>query len=195
MKKPSTITAKLKDVINDGKRIKFKRTSDLVSYKEFISFFEKLKIITEHDLIIGINFTYGWMPTIFEFTSNEIKSATAILNKVKTDTLLTSAELTTLRNLFNNSLVGTSKLLHFINPKVYAIWDSRVYHYLTKMTAYDYKLKNVDSYLEYLNWIKTVIADENFKDLKKEIINKVGYNISDYRTVEIILYSFGQKAI
>ena len=50
-----------------------KDRSDFISYVEFIKYFSDLKIITKHNVIIGINFTYGWMPTIFDFRSNDLE--------------------------------------------------------------------------------------------------------------------------
>jgi hypothetical protein len=40
----------------------------LFSYPHFLDYFPS-NPISEHTLIIGINFTYGWMPTIFNFQS------------------------------------------------------------------------------------------------------------------------------
>jgi hypothetical protein len=55
-----------------------------------------------------------------------------------------------LKRAFNNSLVGTSKLLHFIHPKQYAIWDSWVFRFLNNEEPHKYKLEKPKTYLEYL---------------------------------------------
>lgn len=39
---------------------------------------------------------------------------------------MTHSDLSMLKGFANNSTVGASKVLHFLNPKVYSIWDSRV---------------------------------------------------------------------
>ena len=51
-----------------------KQTYD-VSYPEFLKYFSDIKTITKHNLVIGINFTYGWMPTIFDFRSDNFDEA------------------------------------------------------------------------------------------------------------------------
>ena len=186
-----SIVANPDEVIADGKKIKFIRKSDLTSYKEFIKYFRDLTDIKEHNLVIGINFTYGWMPTIFEFTSNEISSAVSLLNSARSGNMLTSEELNVLKNLFNNSLVGSSKLLHVINPEKYAIWDSRVFSYLTKKKPYENQIGNPESYLTYLKWINSVIQLKRYHELKCDIQKNVGYDMSDYRIVELVMYSQG----
>ena len=52
----------------------------LTAYKEFINYFENIDKLSEHHTIIGISFTYSWMPTILDFRSNKINEATQILN-------------------------------------------------------------------------------------------------------------------
>ena len=59
----------------DGTNFVIKRQSDYLSYPDFLKYFSDLKTITRHNLTIGINFTYGWMPTIFDFRSDNFDSA------------------------------------------------------------------------------------------------------------------------
>lgn len=59
--------------------------SYLLAYPHFLTFFEHTPILTEQDLVIGIHFTYGWMPTIFKFRDTRmLPSALEILNPLKT---------------------------------------------------------------------------------------------------------------
>lgn len=53
------------------------------SYFYFVNYFSEKEIITEKDLVIGSNFTYGWMPTIMNFKSNDFQLAVTILNNAK----------------------------------------------------------------------------------------------------------------
>lgn len=118
-------------LLKDAKSIVIpKEEQYLTAYKEFINYFENLDKLSEHHIIIGISFTYSWMPTILDFRSNKIIEATQILNYAKQGNRPSLTELDILKSCFNNSLVGSSKLLHFINPNKFAIWDSRVYRYL-----------------------------------------------------------------
>ena len=178
--------------IQDGKNFaqnqsnfNIEKHSDYISYPEFLRYFEEIRTIDRHNLIIGINFTYGWMPTIFDFRSSKFTEAIEILNRAKEGSIPSINELNILKELFNNSLVGTSKLLHFINPKVFAIWDSRVYYYLTRQKAHDYRIGNPILFLAYLDFIHSITSDEKYDEIHREIVKKIKYKMTKLRTADI----------
>jgi len=177
----------------DGDSFELQNQSYTISYPEFLKYFRDIKTITRHNLIIGINFTYGWMPTIFDFRSEEFDRALNILNRAKKGEIPTIIELNLLKNLLNNSLVGTSKLLHFINPNIFAIWDSRVYRYLTGDEPYNHKIGNCDKYLDYLEFCEYLIKQNKFKEVQKRIEMIIGYSMTPFRITELIMYSNGAK--
>lgn len=179
--------------INDARKTSIQQRSDFISYPEFLNYFKTIDEITKHNLVIGINFVYGWMPTIFDFRSDNFNEAIEILNKAKNGTeIITVSDLTLLKGLFNNSLVGSTKLLHFINPNKYAIWDSRVYRYLTNNNRYN-QIENCNNYLDYLTFCKELITLEEFDSLKIQIEGSVGYPMTAYRIVDLILYLNGGR--
>lgn len=107
--------------------------------------------------MIGISFTYSWMPTILKSTKLENpEKIISISNEVKNGQRINEEQLVTLKSAFNNSPVGTSKLLHFINPKQYAIYDSRVFRFFDNEEPYNYKLEKPKTYLEYLDFIENL---------------------------------------
>lgn len=55
----------------------------LIAYQEFLQYFKDTDIITRHNTIIGISFTYSWMPTILDIRYDNIGEATKILNNAK----------------------------------------------------------------------------------------------------------------
>jgi len=177
----------------DGKNFVIKRQSYYLSYPEFLKYFSDLKTITRHNLTIGINFTYGWMPTIFDFRSDKFNEALIILNEVKKGNKLTADNLVLLKGLLNNSLVGTTKLLHFIKPDNFAIWDSRVYRYLTGKEPHDNRIGNYNTYLDYLTFCDYLTKQKEFNSLQKNIEKQVGYSITAFRVAELIMYSNGAK--
>jgi hypothetical protein len=167
-----------------------KQTYD-ISYPEFLKYFSDLKTITKHNLVIGINFTYGWMPTIFDFRSDKFDEAIEILNNAKNGVILTIAQLETLKGLFNNSLVGTSKLLHFINPDKFPIWDSRVYYYLTGELAYNHRIGNCEAYFSFIKFCEYLTQIKEYEEIHQSICKKLGYPMAKLRTVELIMYLNG----
>lgn len=184
---------KVEKFFNDGTYFKINRQSDYISYVEFLKYFRDLKTITRHNLIIGINFTYGWMPTIFDFRSGNFDEALDILNRTKQGRNLTVDELILLKGLFNNSLVGTSKLLHFINPNNFAIWDSRVYRYLIGKEPYVNRIGDPKAYLAYLEFCVYLTTLDKFRSMQEKVEMEVGYSMTPLRIAELIMYSNGSK--
>ena len=179
-------------LINDEHKIAIdQESSDFISYPEFLQYFEKVDTLTIHDLIIGINFTYGWMPTIFNFKSNQMDEALVILNSAKKGIRPTETELEILKKCFNNSLVGTSKLLHFINPLRFSIWDSRIYRYLKNETPHKYRLEKAKLYIEFLIFCDFIIEQPEYDKIHYSIEQKVGYNMTKYRTIDLLMYLNG----
>lgn len=90
------------------------------SYQHFIEFFADRVELTEREIVIGCFFTYGWMPTILDLRG-DLRNTIELVNRVKIDGCrLTTEELMTIASNVNGSVVGTSKLLHFIRPDIHA---------------------------------------------------------------------------
>jgi len=144
----------------------------------------------EMHLTIGIHFTYGWMPTVFNFEKDNTKNTVlAILNQAKAGTIPTLQEMEILKKYLNNSLVGTSKLLHFINPDKFAIWDSKVYKYLYQQSPYEYRIGNCASYLAYLNWLDGITNQKNFAAVWQKVNSALGYLVRPFRAAELVMFT------
>jgi hypothetical protein len=110
-----------------GKDEKFRDSVYLKQYpvilKHVASFGE---ISCDNFIPLGL-MTYGWMPTAYDSCDfKAIESAIEALNKARGGETLKNDDLENLCSAINNSYVGASKLLHFLCPDTYAIWDSRV---------------------------------------------------------------------
>ena len=166
----------------------FKSTEEnyLLSYPYFLNYFQNLESINLENLVIGISFTYSWMPTILKALNlKNTEKVLFILNEVKKGKLIDEQQLTTLKTTFNNSLVGTSKLLHFINPKQYAIWDSRVFRFLNDVEPHKYRLEKPRAYIEYLKLIEELKNEKAFTAFFELMKQNVGYEITEYRALEL----------
>ena len=96
------------------------------SYPVFI----KQSFTQIEDLIPLIAYAYSWMPTIPTIKFELLENGSNLLSELN---LLQSGEeynlydiLSKLIPVINNSLVGTTKVLHFLAPEKIAIIDSRV---------------------------------------------------------------------
>ena len=166
--------------------------SYIKTYPEFIQFFKNINSISKHDLIISSHFVYGWMPTIIELKFQNMEEVLKSLNKAKSGAILTIAELELLKKTINNSLVGLSKLLHFINPIDYAIWDSRIYGYTTNKKS-SYGIGNTQLYLIYLSKLNEIESLVDFDEIKKNVSVHFDYEISSKRVIELLMFEADKR--
>ena len=157
------------------------------SYKHFLAFFENVTEIKSHHLVIGANIAYAWMPRVLVFQSDDYETCAKVLNDASEKERISEDKIKTLVKLVDSSLVGTSKLLHFVNPKVYAIWDSQVCKFISGnngKNAYD----KIENYLAYLKLCKKISAHERYADIHKQMEKHTGYEISAMRAIEQIMF-------
>jgi len=180
-------------IIRDEASVEFEPgDSYLLSYPEFIAYFANLNEITRHNLIIAANFTYGWMPRILAFKSQEFTAGVAILNAARSRRVIGERELSSLRELIDNSLVGVSKLLHFVNPRLYAIWDRRVCTYVNGSCSHG-DIQEPRNYLAYLDNCHEIIHDGQFKPVHDSMNKKIGYDVTRCRALELVMYRTGNR--
>lgn len=172
----------------------------MLSYQAFLNYFKNIsdrkEEIRKDDLIIGINFTYGWMPTIFSFKTNDFEYPLHILNQVHQGAIIGIKEYNALKSLFNNSIVGTSKLLHFINPMQYAIWDSRVCRFATgRDQVYQSQVNNTEYFNRYLNLSRCLSSEPLFEYeiyqpfcKKLEKYQQKAFPVTPLRVFELLLF-------
>jgi len=165
----------------------FDNNSYIDSYTEFIKYFQQINKIEKHHLIISSHFVYGWMPTIISLNQDNLHEVLRLLNQVKQGHLLTANELALLKNCINNSMVGLSKLLHFIRPDIYAIWDSRIFKFLTGKKS-TYGINKPTAYLKYLQDLKNITDQKEFDKFFQEIQKSFQYPISKFRAIEIVMF-------
>ena len=184
-------------IVKDEKRVKSQpNDSYRLAYPEFVRYFRELQVIERHHLIIGANFVYGWMPTILEFKcedpDRDLEQAVRILNRAKSVELIAEGDLQFLKEIINNSLVGVSKLLHFVNPNLYSIWDSRVYGYIHGEELYPYR-QTPANYLKDLTACREVTEHAAFGPVFESITQKLGYNVTKLRAAELVMFMKGGR--
>lgn len=190
-------------------------TRDYIEYKDK----ERRKI----DVLALAHMVYGWMPTILnidkknaeqgvpssknwlnyfniaieKFNSNfeEIRKVNKKIDKQKLEDVIENTKIIT-----NNSVIGASKLLHFINPEIFPIYDSRVFHAIRKLSGSKKEKEDwntVDNISKYISYIAMIMGWCN----KKEILNKIKNELNekkyiddettDIRTLEVALFVYG----
>ena len=132
------------------------------------------------------------MPTILTLngSSDDYAAAANLLTQIKYGAAATASHLETLANLVNNSLIGTSKLLHFLRPDLYAIWDSRVCRFIYGKYMVDSRPREIERYFAYLENCRELATDPRYPALHAEICNnRIGMNVAPLRAIEWVMYS------
>jgi hypothetical protein len=140
-----------------------------------------------HSLISISHMVYGWMPTIIKFRLNN--NDFDPWKNIKAGSLKKEF-IIQMKDCINNSIVGTSKFLHFTNPDKYAIWDSRVYRSITKKRVNYNQINNVEIFIAYTKKLRELAAFAEIEKLKKDLIKK-GYcnsKVSNLRVIELIFF-------
>lgn len=162
------------------------------SYPKFLDFFREINIIDEKSFVVGAHFVYGWMPTMLELKgpASSFQEVLFIVNKAKDGESIDDRELEVLAKKINNSLVGASKLLHFVNPDEYAIWDSRVYRFWSEgPKAMQRRIRTPSVYRDYLKNCHEIAQKNQFKPIHEETNNKIGYEVTPLRAIEWVAFS------
>ncbi|MDE0310451.1 MAG: hypothetical protein OXI60_11585 [Acidiferrobacterales bacterium] len=155
---------------------------------------------TEDDAILAIaHIAYSWMPTVLK--SCELKEAQIAQHK-KDQTILDAFRISCEEakhfaagfehSPINDSWIGLSKALHFINPKVFPIWDSNVARsFETNISSS--KKKQKKDYLCYFEFCHSHLDLPSVKKIQDYFAEHKKYEISRIRAVEYILFISGQK--
>jgi hypothetical protein len=100
-----------------------------------------------------------------------------------------------MKECINNSIVGTSKFLHFVNPENYPIWDSRVYSSITGKKNSQNHVNNVNNYIVYANRMRELSNLNEIERLKEILLSKGYCNeiVSNIRVLELILFYTSPK--
>lgn len=194
---------KIRELINkskiksDLKQLKSssKGKSYFTSYPHFKAFFLdfNLKENREELLYQGANMVYGWMPTILDTQKNNKKYSDLEVKVVESIERLDDSfkdpkkeDLEIVAAFMNNSIVGASKLLHFIYPEKYPIWDSKICGIIMNSVKSSYKVNKTENYMGYCKAIHNIISKppENLKNFKEEFM----YEISYVRAAELLLF-------
>jgi hypothetical protein len=136
---------------------------------------------------------YAWMPTILGTFEPDAFNEDAPVAKIREiDTA--AAAVTFLgaikkRAPLNGSWIGTSKLLHMLNPEVFPIWDGRVAARFGPISDYSINLKK--TYISYVQFLHAELAHRQgvIWGIRDHIMAAHGYKATDLRCLELLLFS------
>lgn len=190
----------MKDVFQIEPLTLIDRTQSYIrAYPHLLASLRERQVLSEQDFVCGAHMVYGWMPTILEIHASEsveVHEGVALLNKARADGCLSVGEIERLAQLVNRSVVGASKLLHFVNPEAFAIWDSKIYQFTQpkKPKAHQYRVNNAAAYGNYLMCLQKLRQDERFPDFHSSVNRKMGYPVSALRALEVVMFLNAPRA-
>ncbi len=182
--------------------IKSKEKQDYFdSYRIFRNYIKELEFNSEDEYIKATSLVYSWMPTVLRIhdEENDIDRFHEILKKVKTekweDESLSRDDFELVKSVINNSIIGGSKLLHFINPEKYPIWDKWVSLYLFGTN----RGNSIPSYIKYRNWILKIVNEDKKDKVYDLILNQMeigkhhDYPMTKVRAFEQVCFCAGKE--
>jgi len=168
------------------------------SYSKIMEFVKRNNSIKDKITLIGIaHVAYGWMPTMLDKIDLKLIENNGKIKKIWDNIQSGSMDydfLLSIKNIVNNSIIGGSKLLHFINPNDYAIIDSNIVSFLLKKKNVFVDC-NIENYIIFMNRIKDLIKNKEEMNKIKEIFHENNRNIesfSDTRYIEMALFYSGK---
>jgi hypothetical protein len=168
------------------------RTSYVLSYPHVLSYFQSRDPLDATDLVRGAHMIYGWMPTVLELFPEpgriDLDRGAELLTRARCDGSLTDPEIADLVALVNNSLVGTSKLLHFVAPEHFAIWDTRVCRFVFPGLPTASRVTKIGCYRTYLSELERLRGESPFPGFHRSVNAKLGYPVSALRAIELIMF-------
>lgn len=143
--------------------------TDLRSHT-YLSTYPEILALVQEDEIQAPTFkqlalmVYGWMPRVLRIDNAHFTSALQAANSAKQATR-EAFENIPIQHIANclHSVVGASKLLHFINPNVFPIWDSKIQAFRGLPNG-NYDMSNIDNYLEYVGDVHAIAREEGFDE-------------------------------
>lgn len=169
----------------------------LTTYGPMLEFAKRNKSKFDETTLIGLaHMAYGWMPTMIQ---NITVEQNFIAWKKQIDNgLIGKSFLMEIMNLTNDSIVGASKLLHFLNPEMYPIYDSRVYKTISGKEKHNLS-KDVENYICYTRKLRLLAKESKvnptFSKIEKELVRKNYIPSKCYRIriLEVCLYASADK--
>lgn len=170
-----------------------------VSYKRFIKYLAKKADLTEEKLISAAGMAYSWMPTTINIQKELIPgSYSAVKRLVEDSDSVTDKDIKKASEFLSGSVVGISKVLHFLDPENFPIYDTGIYCFIyRKSNRPSYSTVNrARRYVRYCENVRSLSKDKEVQKLvKKDVVDGIkhkynyDFNISYIRAIEVAMFA------
>ena len=154
-----------------------------------------------HAIVAVAHMAYGWMPTTLKKCDIDDE-----IEREDEKTILDAFDVKTSGDArkfvegfasspINNSCIGLSKALHFINPEIFPIWDSNV---AKSFEVYNhYQMKNTKVYGCYIDFCHSALDCQTVAEAVKQVQDLIcchaGYEVEKIRALEFMLFVIGRE--
>ena len=177
------------DVPGPKTKVRRRHDSYLATYAAYLSYFQDRTTLSTDDLLVGAGMVYSWMPSALMIEPKLLETCLPFVQAANSRKL-GQKELEILRAAMGNSMVGASKLLHFVAPNKYPIWDSRICRFLLEAT-HQRLIQDAKGYVRYQQFCDELINSRGFGALQKTAISISGYQVVPMRAVELLMFIAG----
>ena len=181
--------------------------SYLHSYPFLLAHVAALGPLDEGALIAVAHLAYGWMPTVLHLDVAALPGALENVEAARQGVVLTVPQLQRVAAAINHSVVGASKVLHFVNPATYPIWDSRVYRFCHRTldglpaAGHFYQVNDATVYVAYAEACRHVVEMPAFAPVYDVIRQQfqplaayTGFEVAPLRALEYVMFCAGGPA-
>jgi hypothetical protein len=155
-------------------------------YPHLVSFFDR-KDWTRELVEVAALAVYGWMPRVLKRSVSNVDTVVAMLNADQPPKI----EEIDLR-FVNDSIVGTSKFLHFRWPEKYPIYDSNIMRCFERSLVLLKNRKSPENYIDFYYAIKEANAPP-FLLAHRAKAEARGEIWAEVRSKEMLLFLHGQR--
>jgi len=175
-----------------------KRAFDGVVYLSQCRLFREYVRLDDFETVLaGAHAAYGWMPRILRSVDGDAVTALAArlegfrgmshpATALRAFQLFDNDEREQACRFVNGSVTGSSKFLHFLSPRSFPIWDSRIARVLRTRPS---ETTRVSNYVAYWEALARCIE----KPEAQQVAQVLGGDASPLRQVEYALYLLGPR--
>lgn len=159
--------------------------------------------VDERALVAVAHLVYGWMPTVLHLDFMLLPGAVQQVEKARQGIILEAEELQQVAAAVNHSVVGVSKVLHFVNPALYPIWDRRVYRFCHRPSGavHEYQVNNAAAYADYAATCRQAVRLAAFEPIRRAVRQQLLPHYATYanhpmeplRALEFVMFSAGSN--
>jgi hypothetical protein len=147
---------------------------------------------------------YGWMPRIVRLEPAHINVAVKALESVRNAKEKDSKE-AVVNHVADclRSFVGASKVLHFVNPGIFPIWDSKVESFRLSTEPKPWQMDS-RNYLSYVDAVTAIRREKGFPTFFRKFLNALrirqehhgidAYDVSEVRAIELAAFELAGGA-